>query len=565
MTSQAKQQHSLSQIPDITEPTHTVSNQPPPLAGYNAFDSDTALTEALERNGGGWGAERCHKFGAYAGGEMIELGFQANENPPKLKTFDRYGHRIDEVEFHPAYHRVMAQAIKHELHALPWNESRPGAHVVRSALGYMNGQFEAGHGCPITMTYAAIPALRHQPDVAAVWEPRITSTEYDPRCIPAEQKTGATIGMGMTEKQGGSDVRANTTRAYSVGSAGPGGDYELVGHKWFFSAPMCDAWLVLANTENGISCFLAPKWRPEGTRNQIHIQRLKDKLGDRSNASSEVEFRGAYAQMIGAEGRGVPTILDMVMHTRLDCMTGSAALVRQAVAQAIHHAIYREAFGKKLIDQPLMQNVLADLALESEAMLALMLRASHAVDASHQGNDQEKLFARIATGIGKYWICKRTPATINEAQECLGGAGFVEESILPRLYRQAPLNSIWEGSGNIQCLDVLRAMAREPETLEALTAELWAAKGENAAFDTHIQQLQKQLADRETMEVRARRIVEDMALALQASVLIQAGNSNVSDAFCAARLQDRGLAFGTLPTGIDLRSIINRAQAHIGT
>ena len=563
MNTQTKEQQVPSGIPDITEPTHTVSNQPPPLAGYNAFDSDTALIEALEHNGGRWGAERCREFGAYAGGEMIELGFQANENPPKLKTHDRYGHRIDEVEFHPAYHRVMAQAIKHELHALPWNENRAGAHVVRSALGYMNGQFEAGHGCPITMTYAAIPALRHQPDVAAAWEPRITSTEYDRRCIPAEQKSGATIGMGMTEKQGGSDVRANTTRAHPIGQGGPGGDYELVGHKWFFSAPMCDAWLVLAHTDNGISCFLAPKWRPDGTRNKIEIQRLKDKLGDRSNASSEVEFRGAYAQMIGAEGRGVPTILDMVMHTRLDCMTGSAALVRQAVAQAVHHAAHREAFGKKLIDQPLMQNVLADLALESEAMLALMLRASRAVDASHQGNDQEKLFARIVTGIGKYWICKRAPVTINEAQECLGGAGFVEESILPRLYRQAPLNSIWEGSGNIQCLDVLRAMSREPETVEVLTTELWAAKGENAAYDAHVLRLQKQVGDQDDMETRARRIVEDMALALQASVLIRAGNKGVSDAFCAARLDRGGLAFGTLPPGLALSEIIERARVKI--
>lgn len=547
-------------IPDITEPTHTVTNQPPPLADYNAFDSDTALIDALQREGGGWGAERCRDFGAWAGGEMIELGFAANENPPKLKTFDRYGHRIDEVEFHPAYHRVMAASVKHELHALPWNESRPGAHVVRSALGYMNGQFEAGHGCPITMTYAAIPALRHAPDLLKVWEPRITSTEYDPRCLPAEQKTGATIGMGMTEKQGGSDVRTNTTHAYPLNDRG---EYELVGHKWFFSAPMCDAWLVLANTKKGLSCFLTPKWRPDNTRNQIHIQRLKDKLGDRSNASSEVEFCGAYAQIVGPEGRGVPTILEMVMHTRLDCMTGSSALVRQAVAQAIHHAAHREAFGKKLIDQPLMQNVLADLSLESEAMLALMLRCSRAVDESHHGDEQAKTFARIATGIGKYWICKRAAVTINEAQECLGGAGFIEESILPRLYRQAPLNSIWEGSGNIQCLDVLRAMAREPATVEALTAELWAAKGENADFDAHIGSLQQMLGERENLEARARSIVEDMALALQASVLIRAGNNTVSDAFCAARLNRSGLAFGTLPAGVNFNAIIERARPQI--
>jgi len=563
MRARVKKVSKQLEVPDITEPTHEVTNQPPPLAGYNAFDSDTPLREALDREGGDWGAERCRKFGAWAGGDLIEAGFQANENPPKLKTHDRYGHRIDEVEFHPAYHRAMATSIQHELHALPWNESRPGAHVVRSALGYMNSQFESGHGCPITMTYAAIPALRHQPDVAAIWEPLITSTQYDPRCIPAEQKTGATIGMGMTEKQGGSDVRTNTTRAYPIGQGGPGGDYELVGHKWFFSAPMCDAFLVLANTDNGLSCFLLPRWRPDGSRNAIHIQRLKDKLGDRSNASSEVEFRGAYAQMVGAEGRGVPTIIDMVMHTRLDCMTGSAGLVRQATAQAIHHAAHREVLGKKLIEQPLMQNVLADLALESEAMLALMLRSSRAVDASRHGDEQEKFFARISTGIGKYWICKRAAVTINEAQECLGGAGFVEESILPRLYRQAPLNSIWEGSGNIQCLDVLRAMGREPETVEAFTAELWSAKGENADYDAHIKGLQSQLGAREDMELRARRIVEDMALALQASVLIRAGNSAVSDAFCAARLQAGGLAFGTLPTGLDYPQIIERARVKL--
>lgn len=553
--------------PEITGPTHEVTNQPPPLADYNAFDSDTALQQALQREGGGWGVQRCQAFGAWAGGEMLELGFQANENPPQPKLFDRYGHRLDEVTFHPAYHRIMAESIKHELHALPWNHPQPGAHVVRSALGYMNSQFESGHSCPITMTYAAIPALRHQPDVAKRWEPLICATDYDPRCLPVQQKTGATIGMGMTEKQGGSDVRANTTQAYCIGSPGAGGDYELVGHKWFFSAPMCDAWLVLANTDNGMCCFLVPKWRPDGSRNpirnQVHIQRLKDKLGDKSNASSEVEFRGAYGQMIGPEGRGVPTILDMVMHTRLDCMTGSAGIVRQAVAQAVHHAAYRKAFGKKLIEQPLMQNVLADLALESEAMLALMMRASRAVDASHHGDTQEKLFARIVTGVGKYWICKRAPSAINEAQECLGGAGYVEESILPRLYRQAPLNSIWEGSGNIQCLDVLRAMSREPETVEVFMAELWAAKGSSNAYDAHLSRLQKQLANRDDMEVRARRIVEDMALALQASVLIQAGENAVSDAFCSARLDGAGLAFGTLPTGINFDALIKRAQPRL--
>jgi putative acyl-CoA dehydrogenase len=540
--------------------THEVFNQPPPLENLNFYAQDLPLREAVAREGGAWGESRLMRYGEIAGSEMIPLGFQANQHKPVLRTHDRYGHRIDEVEFHPAYHRLMQLAIEHELPTLPWRDPRPGAHVVSHALNYLHSQVEAGTGCPLTMTYACIPALRHQPEVAKAWEPRILSTEYDPRCLPAEQKRGVTIGMGMTEKQGGSDVRANTTRAYPLGAGGPGQAYELVGHKWFFSAPMCDAFLVLAQAERGLSCFLLPRWRPDGMRNAIHIQRLKDKLGNWSNASSEVEFHRAWAVMVGEEGRGVPTIIEMVAHTRLDCMAGSAALMRQALTQAIHHCAYRSAFGRALIDQPLMQNVLADLALESEAALALMLRVARAFDESAR-DEQAARFARIATGVGKYWICKRTPVMVNEAQECLGGAGYVEEHILPRLYREAPLNSIWEGSGNIQCLDVLRAMGREQGTLEAFFAELEPARGEHALLDAAIADLKGEFARMAGIETRARRVVEKMAVTLQASLLCRAGNAAVSDAFCASRLgSDRGRAFGTLPEGIDCSALIERSR-----
>jgi putative acyl-CoA dehydrogenase len=537
--------------------THTVDNQPPPLAPYNLWTSDRALREAIAREGGAWGEPQLTAYGAVAGGEIMELGFAANENRPKLKAFDRYGHRIDEVEFHPAWHRILQLNMSHGVHAFGWrHEARPGAHVVRAGLSYMAGQVEAGNGCPLTMTYAAVPALRHAPELAQEWLPRITSLEYDPRVIPAAQKKGCTIGMGMTEKQGGSDVRANTTRATAL----PDGSYEIVGHKWFFSAPMCDAWLVLAYAPGGITCFLMPKVKPDGTRNAIRIQRLKDKLGDWSNASSEVEFHGAWAQRVGGEGRGVATILEMVALTRLDCMMGSAALMRQGVAQALHHARHRQAFGKRLVDQPLMQNVLADLALESEAAMALMLRVARAVDASTR-DEHEAAFARIATAIGKYWICKRCPPVVNEAQECLGGAGYVEESILPRLYRQAPLNSIWEGSGNIQCLDVLRALSREPATREALFAELHAARGAHVALDREIMALELQLRDVSDLEARSRTVVERMALALQASVLLRAGNDAVAAAFCASRLGGaHGYAFGTLPAGAPLAALVERAM-----
>jgi len=537
--------------------THAVENQAPPLAPYNLWTTDRALREAVQREGGGWGEPQLAAYGAVAGGELMELGFAANENKPKLKAFDRYGNRIDEVEFHPAWHRILQLNMSHGVHAFGWrNESKPGAHVVRAGLSYMAGQVEAGNGCPLTMTYAAVPALRHAPEIAREWLPRITSLDYDPRVIAAAQKKGCTVGMGMTEKQGGSDVRANTTNAQRQAD----GSYEIVGHKWFFSAPMCDAWLVLAYAEGGITCFLMPKIKPDGSRNAIRIQRLKDKLGDWSNASSEVEFHGAWAQRVGEEGRGVATILEMVALTRLDCMMGSSALMRQAVAQAIHHCSYRKTFGKTIVSHPLMQNVLADLALESEAAMTLMMRVARAVDASGR-NEHEAAFARIATAIGKYWVCKRAPTLVNEAQECLGGAGYVEESILPRLYRQAPLNSIWEGSGNIQCLDVLRALSREPATREALFGELLAAKGAHAALDREIASLQAQIADVSDIEQRSRSVVERMALALQAALLLRAGNAEVASAFCESRLAGaHGYAFGTLGAGAPLKSLIERAR-----
>jgi putative acyl-CoA dehydrogenase len=426
-------------------------------------------------------------------------------------------------------------------------------------LEYLYYQQEAGVGCPLTMTFAAVPALRKQPEIADEWIPRITSNVYDPRFIPAAQKRGALIGMAMTEKQGGSDVRANTTRARAIGHGGPGGEYLLTGHKWFCSAPMNDAFLTLAQAERGLSCFLVPRWRPDGTRNSIAIQRLKDKLGNRSNASSEIEYRDTWAQLVGEEGRGVPTIIEMVNHTRLDCVIGSAALMRQAIAQAVHHAAHRRAFGKLLIDQPAMQNVLADLALECEAATALMLRLARAYDRAD--DERERAFSRIATAVAKFWVCKRTPQLVAEALECLGGNGYVEESIMPRLYREAPLNSIWEGSGNVMCLDVLRAIHREPKSLEALTAELQSAKGMNADYDRFLAQLEADLHDPNDAELRARHIVECLALALEASVLLNAKNSQIADAFIASRLAGRRTGiYGTLSAGTPFRAIVDRAR-----
>lgn len=536
--------------------THEVENQPVALKDYNIWQTDAVLREAVGREGADWADEHLSEYGVLAGTELIDLGNAANENKPKLRSFDRYGRRIDEVEFHPSYHGLMGAAMKYGMSGFAWrNANRAGAHVARAAVMYIGSQADAGIGCPMSMTYAAIPALRRAPALAEKWIPKLISTQYDPRSLPMEQKTGCTIGMGMTEKQGGSDVRSNTTRAIRQ----PDGTFELIGHKWFFSAPMCDAHLVLAQAEGGLSCFLVPRFRPDGSRNAVEVQRLKDKLGDWSNASSEVEFQGAFGELVGAEGRGVATIVEMVSLTRLDCMTGSSSQMRLALVQALHHTRQRRAFGKLLIDQPLMRNVLADLALESEAAVALTMRVARAIDASER-DPQEDAFARIATAIGKYWICKRTPAFVNEAQECLGGIGYVEETIMPRLYRQAPLNSIWEGSGNVQCLDVLRALRKEPASRDALFAELMAAKGADRNYDAELGRLSTAFDDIETLEYRSRFIVERTALMLQASILLRHSDTQIAAAFCRSRLGgEHGLALGTLGADAPVGKLIDRA------
>lgn len=534
--------------------THVVDNQPPEFAPRDLWASDRALREAVAREGGGAFEDRLAVYGALAGDELYRLSFDAHRDRPRLRTHDRFGHRIDTVEFHPNYHRILQAGLEHGVAGLSWSEPAPGAHVARAALSYLHHQVEPGTSCPLTMTHAAVPVLRHAPALRE-WADKVAACRYDQRDVPVADKAGVTLGMGMTEKQGGSDVRANTTTATPLSADG---EYSLIGHKWFFSAPMSDGFLVLAQAPGGLSCFLMPRRLLDGGKNAFQLMRLKDKLGDWSNASSEVEFADALAYRIGDEGRGIATILEMVMLTRLDCMLGSAAEMRMALAQALHHTAHRSAFGKKLIDQPLMRNVLADLAIESEAVMALSMRVARAVDAAH-GDPREAAFARIATAIGKYWICKRTPAFVNEAQECLGGAGYVEESILPRLYRQAPLNSIWEGSGNIQCLDVLRALQREPATAEALLTELDAASGLHPALDDAVASLRITFADTGNAEAGARLLVEHMALALQACVLLRA-NSPAAAAFCRSRLGgEHGLALGTLPTDAGFGGIIERA------
>jgi len=561
--------------------THEVFNQAPPLQGRNVFSDNTPLLEATEREGASWILERASELGELiggVGGPQDLWGRLANENRPVLHTHDRYGNRIDEVEFHPAWHQLMALGVEHELHALPWRErERPAPHVARAALYMTAMQAEAGFACPITMTFAVVPALRAQPELAAEWEPLVTATTYDPRSIPAAEKGSAIAGMAMTEKQGGSDVRANTTVARPLNGGGAGAEYELTGHKWFCSAPMSDIFLVLAQAESsggedeGLSCFLMPRILPDGTRNAMHIQRLKDKLGNHSNASSEIELHGAWARMVGEPGRGVPTIIEMVGHTRLDCVIGAAAGMRAGVVQATHHAAHRSAFGKPLIDQPLMGNVLADLCLEAEAATALAMRLARAYDeageeagASSDELSDAHLFKRLATAVGKYWTCKRAPNHAFEALECLGGAGYVEESGMPRLYREAPLASIWEGSGNVMSLDVLRALVRTPRSLEVFLTEVEQAAGADARLDARVQELKGQFADPATLETRARRVVESMALCLQGSLLVRHAPSAVSDGFCAARLAgDGGLEYGTLPAGVDFEGIIARSRPQI--
>jgi putative acyl-CoA dehydrogenase len=545
--------------------THSVFNQPPPLESYNVFASDRALVEALRREGAEWAEARVRAFGEIAGrAETIAWGFQANESRPVLRSHDRAGNRIDEVDFHPAWHSLMRLGVEHGLHALPWREPRPGAHVARAALFATLAQVEAGVGCPLSMTYSIVPALRAEPEVAAEWVPRVTSLSYDPRLIPSGEKTGAVCGMAMTEKQGGSDVRANTTRAVPL--PGGGGAYEITGHKWFCSAPMSDAFLVLAQAPGGLTCFLLPRFTPDGTRNRFHIQRLKDKLGNRSNASSEVEFRSAWARRIGEEGRGVPTILEMVVHTRLDCVIGSTASLRQGTAQAIWHALHRQTFGRRLAEHPLMQNVLADLAVESEAATVSMMRLARAFDEADGGDPAALPFKRLATAVLKYWICKRAPVHAAEALECLGGSGYVEDWPLARLYREAPLNSIWEGSGNIQCLDVLRALQKSPESLAALFGEITQASGGDHRLDLFAAALREDLGrlDPAEAETRARHLVERLALALQGALLVRHAPPAVADAFCATRLAgEGGRAFGTLPAGTDVGAILERAAPEV--
>ncbi|MCW3018953.1 MAG: acyl-CoA dehydrogenase domain protein [Solirubrobacterales bacterium] len=558
--------------------THTVFNQPPPLEGIDIFSSNVPLVEAVQREGAGWVSERASVLGRFVGargGPQQEWGRLANENKPVLRTFDRYGHRIDEVEFHPAWHQLMSMGVEHELHSLPWTSDEPFAHTARAALYMTAMQAEAGFCCPITMTFAVVPALRAQPELAAEWEPLVTATTYDPRLVPAAEKGSAIAGMAMTEKQGGSDVRANTTVAHPLNGGGAGAEYEIVGHKWFCSAPMSDIFLVLAQTDDGLSCFLLPRILPDGTRNAFHIQRLKDKLGNHSNASSEVEFHGAWARMVGEPGRGVPTIIEMVGHTRLDCVIGAAAGMRSGVVSATHHTAHRSAFGKTLIDQPLMRNVLADLCLESEATTALAMRLARAYDEAHpdvdfggvgghQNDSDAQLFKRLATAVGKFWSCKRAPNHAFESLECLGGAGYVEESGMPRLYREAPLASIWEGSGNVMSLDVLRALTRSPRSLEVFLHEVEQAGGANAQLDAGVARLKQQFTDPATLEQRARRVVEGMALCLQGSLLVRNAPAAVADAFCASRLGgDGGLEYGTLPAGSDFDAIIARSRVPV--
>ncbi len=550
--------------------THEVRNQVPPLTGHDVA-ADPALLEAVDREGAGWAAESLHELGLLAGrAETAEAARLANEHPPVLRTHDRYGNRIDEVEFHPAWHALMDTAVSRGLHATPWAEPRPGAHVARAAKFYVWSQAEAGHGCPISMTYAVVPALRHAPALAARLEPLLTACAYDPGLRPPEGKRGLLSGMAMTEKQGGSDVRANTTRAEPVPAAGEGA-HLLTGHKWFCSAPMCDLFLTLAQGPSGLTCFLLPRVLPDGERNGMRLQRLKDKLGNRSNASAEVEFDAALAYQVGEPGRGVATIIAMVSATRLDCVIGSAAGIRAATVAAVHHATHRQAFGKELAAQPLMANVLADLTLESQAATALAVRLAGAADRAARGDAAEAALLRLALPAVKYWVCKRFPAHAVEALECLGGNGYVEESGLPRIYREAPLNSIWEGSGNVTSLDVLRALARTEGAAGALLAELGAAAGADAALDAAVAELKTQVAGLETAtgleaQHEARLLAGRIAVALAAALLVRHAPAAVADGYCASRLGPQApggpaAPFGTLPARLDLTAIVDRARA----
>jgi putative acyl-CoA dehydrogenase len=547
-------------------PTHEVFNQSPPLTGYDVA-GDSGLLDGLRREGADWAEPGLHELGRRAGsGQAQEWGRLANENPPVLRTHDRFGNRIDEVEFHPAWHELMTVAVGAGLQAAPWADPRPGAHTARAAGLYVWGATDFGHLCPMSMSYSVVPALRHAPELARRYEPLLTTRVYDPGSRPPETKQGLLAGMSMTEKQGGSDVRANTTRA--VPSAD--GSYRLTGHKWFTSAPMNDLFLVLAQAPGGqasgaLSCFLLPRILPDGTRNGVRLQRLKDKLGNKSNASAEIEYDDAVAWLVGEEGRGVPTIIEMVNMTRLDCVIAAATQLRLGASLATFQTAHRQAFGAALADQPAMTNVLADLAVESEAATTVMLRLAGATDRAARGDEQEAAFRRIALAVTKYWVCKRVPVHAAEALECFGGNGYVEESGLPRLYREAPLQSIWEGSGNVAALDALRAIARQPQAVEAYFAEVGLAAGADPRLDQAIQRLQAELADPAQAELRARRIVEQLATVLQGALLVRHGDPAVADAFTASRLGgDWGHAFGTLPAGVDTAAIVKRATPMVG-
>ena len=539
--------------------THEVTNQVPPLVGHD-ITTHPALIEGLHREGAGWAEDEVRQLGLLAGSDLAQQwGRLANEHPPVLHTHDRYGNRVDEVEYLPQYHDLMRTAVAHGLHGAPWADERPGAHVARAAKVLAWGAADAGHLCPISMTYAVVPALRTTPDLAAQYEPLLTNREYDFGLHAPLTKRGLIAGMSMTEKQGGSDVRANTTTARPAGD----GSYRLTGHKWFTSAPMSDLFLTLAQAPGGLSCFLVPRVLPDGSRNTMLLQRLKDKLGNKSNASSEVEYDDAVGWLVGDEGRGVPTIIEMVNMTRLDCAIMAAGGMRVGVANAIHHATHRAAFGKRLLEQPAMINVLADLAVDSEAATTVVMRLAGAVDRTARGGDdrREAGVRRVGLAVTKYWLCKRLSTHVAEALECLGGNGYVEDSGMPRLYREAPLVSIWEGSGNVAALDTLRAMAKEPETIEAFFDELGLAAGADPRYDDALALLRKELSDVDDLQYRARRIVERMALLLQGGLLLRHGVPAVADAFVGSRLAgDWGVAYGTLPSGLDTATILDRAR-----
>jgi putative acyl-CoA dehydrogenase len=546
--------------------THEVFNQSPLFEDINLFSTDRALIEAVNREGGGASAKRLADFGAACGSAAaFERGRLANEYPPRLKAFDPKGNRLDVVEFHPAYHECMAMSTAEGLNCSAWEHLAepggkpvPGANVARSAGCYMAIQMEAGHQCPITMTNASVPALLLQPEIAADWLPRILKRDYDKAFKPAAAKRAVTIGMGMTEKQGGTDVRANTTRAEPAGAGGPGAEYVLTGHKWFMSAPMCDAFLMLAQAPKGLSCFLVPRFLPDGSVNALHFQRLKDKLGNRSNASSEVELHAAHGWLIGEEGRGVPNIIEMVTGTRLDCAVASAGLMRLMLANAIHHCRHRTVLQRKLVDQPLMGQVLADLALDAEAATALAFRLARTFDRA--SDTHAAAWRRLMTPVTKYWICKIAPAFGYEAMECLGGNGYVEEGLAARIYREMPLNAIWEGSGNVMALDLLRVLQREPETLAIVLEDLGTAAGGDPLLKVQWERVQRMLHEPRLLEQRGRTLSEALATLAAGTILRAHAPSPVADAFLATRLSGGPRqTYGQGLDGADIRAIVDRA------